>query len=209
MSSAHSGCARPGRPAWVRERRRARAGMAAGRRRFRDGYSWSTSSTRWPRRPTSRSPKIRVPVTRFMIAWRRLPWFRAAARAPGDRIVGQPTLIKYPISYHEPQPTAANYDRLEVPRELFDLLFMVAGTFAILGICQPFARDRRRSSSATSRWDSRASGGSAARSVHPGRVCSRGAGGPRSSPAWSPMPPWASRSLRSGPIGCSAFGWAG
>src|SRR5262245_26045122 len=94
----------------------------------------------------SQSEKIRVPVTGFMVGMAAIALFLYAA-ALGLLVLessGQPTFLKYPISYHKfvPPPGSPNYAPPPTfHTELFDLLFMVAGTFALLGICQPFARD--------------------------------------------------------------------
>jgi len=94
----------------------------------------------------SQSEKIRVPVTGFMVAMAAIALLIYAA-ALGLLIldsIGRPTFLKYPIAHHEPPPApgAANYAPPPAfHTELFELFFMVAGAFALLGICQPFARD--------------------------------------------------------------------
>jgi hypothetical protein len=94
----------------------------------------------------SQSEKIRVPVTGFMVAMAAIALLLYAA-ALGLLVLessGQPTFLKYPIAHHVPVPPpgAPNYSPPPTFRtELFELLFMVAGTFALLGICQPFVRD--------------------------------------------------------------------
>ena len=197
----------------VRQRRRSRSGrgcrMPAG---SRWPASWSISSTRWPRRPTSRSP--RRSAYRSRASW--LPWRLALlfyAGALGLLILelsGQPTFLKYPISYYQPPPAlrAPNYAPPVFHTELFEILWMIAGTFALLGICQPFACDMAKIFRRNFSLGFSGPAESAGRSARRVPECSP-AGGRRGSWAASlPMPPSASRSTRSGAD--RLFGiWAG
>ena len=94
----------------------------------------------------SQSEKIRVPVTGFMVAMAALAllFYAGALGLLILEMSGQPTFLKYPISYYQPPPAPGSPNYAPPPvfhTELFEILWMIAGTFALLGICQPFARD--------------------------------------------------------------------
>jgi ABC-type transport system involved in multi-copper enzyme maturation permease subunit len=94
----------------------------------------------------SQSEKIRVPVTQFMVVMAAVAllcyagWLALIVL----EYYGQTTFLKMPISrpVFIPETGAANY--APPPRfhtEIGEILMMVAGAFALLGICDPFARD--------------------------------------------------------------------
>jgi hypothetical protein len=94
----------------------------------------------------SQSEKIRVPVTQWMIVMAALALvcYAGCLGLIALELSGKSAFLKMPISYPVPvpQPGAPNY----VPppafhTELLPMLLMIAGTFALLGICEPFARD--------------------------------------------------------------------
>src|SRR6266487_1287363 len=93
----------------------------------------------------SQSEKIRVPVTQFMIAMAALALVCYAACLGlliFQGVSSATHFLKMPISYPVviPPPGAANYAPPPVfHTELFPLLMMIAGTFALLGITEPFA----------------------------------------------------------------------
>jgi hypothetical protein len=101
-------------------------------------------------REKSQSEKLRVPVSTFMVgcAGVALVCYAAVGGLYALQASGRTAFMGQPISAPEPPPPPPGMPIIVPPpsfeTELAPLLLMVAGTFAILGIGQPFARDMRK-----------------------------------------------------------------
>ena len=94
----------------------------------------------------SQSEKIRVPVSQWMVAMAGLALvcYAGCGALIALESSGRTSLFGQAISYPIPIPLPGSANFAPPPvfhPELFPMLMMIAGTFALLGICEPFARD--------------------------------------------------------------------
>jgi hypothetical protein len=94
----------------------------------------------------SQSERIRVPVTQSMIlmAALALVCYGGCLALYALEASGRTSVFGYPISYVVPVPPPGSANYAPPPTfhtELFPMLLMVGGIFALIGICEPFVRD--------------------------------------------------------------------